>query len=202
MQNSLSQHIHSLKETIRYHRQKYYTDTPEITDAEFDALYQQLQKLENQFPQLITPDSPTQTVKFTIQTSLKKQQHLVPMISLDNAFSWEDLQEWETRWKKLIKSEDLSIHDVYIIEPKFDGLGISCVFENGKLLRAVTRGDGTEGEDVTENIKTFLPYFEVPKEGVFEIRGEVVMKKSEFLQLNHQLEKEKKNNFPILVMQR
>ncbi len=190
----ISSQIQPLREAIQYHRTKYYTELPEITDAEFDELYALLKRWEFLYPQLITPDSPTQTVHFAIQTELRKQAHLVPMISLDNAYSLEELQEWETRWKKFVP-EITEEKALYIIEPKFDGLGISCVFEHGKLLHAVTRGDGTEGEDVTENIKTFLPRFSVFPTGLFEIRGEVVMKKSEFAMLNASLLKANKKPF-------
>lgn len=185
--------IDFLREKIQYHRSKYYAGDPEITDADFDILFNRLKNLEKEFPVLITNTSPTQTIRFPLQTELKKSKHFVPMISLDNAYSSYDLKEWEGRWKKFVQEipEDI----LYIVEPKLDGLGISCIFENGEFIRAVTRGDGEEGEDVSENIKTFLPNFSIGTDSLFEIRGEVIMKKSEFIRFNNNLLKNNKTPF-------
>lgn len=189
--NQASHRIEALQNLISYHREKYYLSEPEISDAAFDALFLELKALESQFPNLIQNTSATQTVSLTLNTPLKKKKHKVPMISLDNAYTKNDLYEWETRWKKFESS-----HQRYIVEPKFDGLGISCVFSEGNFVYALTRGDGSEGEDVTENTKTFLPAFTLANiPGISELRGEVVMKKSDFNALNTALEKEEKKLF-------
>lgn len=182
--------IDDLREVIHYHSYKYYEEnSPEISDQDFDVLFHLLKKYEEKYPEIITDNSPTQKLIYKVSSKLQKAQHLVPMISLENAFKYQELNDWEERFLKILTSQKtdtiLPEYD-FIVEPKFDGLGISCVYENGKLVRAVTRGDGEEGENVTENIRTIPEIQEILNipDKTFEIRGEVVMKKSDFRDLN------------------
>ncbi len=202
-----------LVEVLKYHSKKYYEeDNPEISDEEFDILFRLLKSWEEKFPEFSDTNSPSQKIVGGISSGFEKAKHLVPMISLDNAFTQEDLEKWEERFVRILEKKmqvetlhATSLHTTnknnysYIVEPKFDGLGISCVYEKGKLVRAVTRGDGEEGENVTQNILT-IP--EIPKKfpensvpDLFEIRGEIVMKKSDFEELNARLEVEGKKVF-------
>ena len=199
-QETVLENVALLREVLQYHSKKYYEENnPEISDGEFDRLFRLLKRWEEKFPEISHTDSPTQKIIGGISSGFKKSKHLVPMISLDNAFTKEDLEKWEERFIKILEKHSLKNTYSFIVEPKFDGLGISCIYEKGKLVRAVTRGDGEEGETVTQNIRTIaeipskIPEHLVPE--IFEIRGEVVMKKSDFEQLNNQLEKENKKKF-------
>ncbi len=186
-----------LAEEIRYHDRLYYQqDAPEISDAEYDALRQQLEALEAQHPELITPDSPTQTVGAAPAKGFKKVKHTVPMLSLGNVFTAEEVEEFINRIKRFFKPPLTEIE--IICEPKVDGLSFSARYEKGKLKYVTTRGDGEIGEDVTENMasvkaadggKLFPQEFKkldslnyVPD--VLEVRGEVFMLIDDFLQLN------------------
>ena len=200
-----TQRIETLKKQILHYQKEYYeNNTSKISDEEFDMLFLELKKLEEKHPELLTQDSPTQKIYTAKQTDLVKSKHLVPMISLGNAFQNSDLFEWEERFSKILEKQNITDEIVenfdakYIVEPKFDGLGISCVYKNGKFVRAVTRGDGEEGETVTQNVKTISDYkkniSEIEHE-IFEIRGEIVMKKSIFTQLNETLLQENKKPF-------
>jgi len=200
-----TQRITTLKKQILHYQEEYYENNiSKISDEEFDSLFLELKKLENTYPELLEPDSPTQKIYRAKQTELVKSKHLVPMISLGNAFQNSDLFEWEERFSKILEKQNITDENAekceakYIVEPKFDGLGISCVYENGKFVRAVTRGDGEEGETVTQNVETISDYkkniSEIEHE-TFEIRGEIVMKKSIFTQLNERLIQEKKKPF-------
>jgi DNA ligase (NAD+) len=190
--------ITDLRSVIAHHSDLYYgKDAPEISDKNFDTLFLLLKKWEQLFPEYIVSNSPTQKLVYKVASKLQKSKHFVPMISLDNAFSEQELQDWEERFVKILEKNNPEIlkekNYEFVVEPKFDGLGISCIYEYGKFVRAVTRGDGEEGEDVSENMKTipelplFLPALESQK--IFEIRGEVLMKKSDFLDLNTKAEK-------------
>lgn len=207
---NIQQKIKKLTEKINKYSKLYYENNiSEISDIEFDKLFHELKNLEKQYPEYILENSPTQKIYAPKQTELKKSKHIVPMISLGNAFKNEDLFDWEERFLKILEKENISFLDKknnteakYIVEPKFDGLGISCVYENGKFIRAVTRGDGEEGENVTQNMKTISDntgkIFNISKistDKFFEIRGEIVMKKSVFYQLNKNLENENKKIF-------
>jgi DNA ligase (NAD+) len=177
----------ALREQIAYHNKRYHEqDAPEISDAEFDALMQELRDLEAAHPELVTPDSPTQRVGSAASSRFAKVRHSVPMLSLGNAFSEEDVTDFVDRIRKFLRlppEEPL----VFTAEPKIDGLSMSLRYEHGKLVKAATRGDGYEGEDVTANIRTLR---RVPKQlkgavpEVCEIRGEVYMTKSAFRALN------------------
>jgi DNA ligase (NAD+) len=184
--------IERLREEIRRHEYLYYVaDNPEISDAAFDRLMERLKKLEAEHPALRTPDSPTQRVGGAPREGFQKVRHSVPMVSLDNAFSFEALSEFDRRVRELTGREKVD----YIGEHKFDGLSLSLLYEKGALVRGVTRGDGTTGEDVTPNVKTIrsIPLTIDPAllkkaglNGTFEVRGEVIMTHKAFQDLNAQ----------------
>lgn len=175
----------------KYSYDYYVEDNPQIGDTEYDTLYKQLEKLEQEYPEFILDNSPTQRVGDRVLDEFEKVIHKVPMLSLSNTFSIEDLRDFDSRISKL--SSDDSIE--YICELKIDGLAISINYENGKLVSAATRGDGTVGENVTENIKTI---FSIPKtlktKKSFEVRGEVYLPKKSFELLN----KEREENNEVL----
>ena len=175
----------------KYSYDYYVEDNPQISDTEYDTLYKQLEKLEQEYPEFILDYSPTQRVGDRVLDEFEKVIHKVPMLSLSNTFSIEDLRDFDSRISKL--SSDNSIE--YICELKIDGLAISINYENGKLVGAATRGDGTVGENVTENIKTI---FSIPKtlktKKSFEVRGEVYLPKKSFELLN----KEREENNEVL----
>ena len=175
----------------KYSYDYYVEDNPQISDTEYDTLYKQLEKLEQEYPECILDNSPTQRVGDRVLDEFEKVIHKVPMLSLSNTFSIEDLRDFDSRISKL--SSDNSIE--YICELKIDGLAISINYENGKLVSAATRGDGTVGENVTENIKTI---FSIPKtlktKKSFEVRGEVYLPKKSFELLN----KEREENNEVL----
>src|SRR6478672_858187 len=140
-----------LRDTIRYHDERYYgDDAPEITDGDYDLLMRELRELEAANPELVTDDSPTQRPGAAqVPTPFSEVRHLQPMLSLDNAFSSEDLAAWEERLARIV-TEDIA----YVGEPKLDGLAISLLYEGGTLVRGATRGNGETGEDVTANVVT------------------------------------------------
>jgi DNA ligase (NAD+) len=162
-------------------------DAPVIADAEFDALFRELRQLEERLPSLRTPDSPTQRIGAEPASRLEKVEHLAPMLSLDNAFSEEELRAWETRNARIVSEV---VGGGYVVEPKLDGLAISLMYENGVLVRGATRGNGVIGEDVTRNLRTIheIPLRlnggerEIP--AVMEVRGEVFFPVSGFQTLN------------------
>ena len=181
--------VESLRKLLRFHEHRYYVlDNPLISDAEYDVLYNQLKKIEEQHPEIITPDSPTQRVGSSLNQSFNTVQHIVPMLSLDNSFSGDDLIDWNRKATELAETTSLK----YCVEPKFDGASISLVYENDTLIRAVTRGDGLEGDDITTNIKQIRS---IPLRAAFssygiqmiEIRGEVMMSKKSFDAYNQSL---------------
>lgn len=175
----------------KYSYDYYVEDNPQISDTEYDTLYKQLEKLEQEYPEFILDNSPTQRVGDRVLDEFEKVIHKVPMLSLSNTFSIEDLRDFDSRISKL--SSDDSIE--YICELKIDGLAISINYENGKLVSAATRGDSMVGENVTENIKTI---FSIPKtlktKKSFEVRGEVYLPKKSFELLN----KEREENNEVL----
>ena len=175
----------------KYSYEYYVEDNPQITDTKYDTLYKQLEKLEEKYPELILENSPTQRVGDRVLDEFEKITHKIPMLSLSNTFSTEDLIDFDARVSKLVPSENVE----YICELKIDGLAISINYDNGKLVSAATRGDGTVGEDVTENIKTI---FSIPKvlkdKRSIEVRGEVYLPKKSFNILN----KEREENNEVL----
>ena len=187
--------IEGLREKLRHHEYRYYVlDEPEISDAAYDRLMERLKELEAAHPELVTPDSPTVRVGGAPRGGFQTVRHARPMLSLDNAFSYDALREWDRRVREGSGKEKIE----YIAEHKFDGLSISLQYEDGVLVRGVTRGDGTTGEDVTPNLKTIrsiplrVDAFALKKAKLradFEVRGEVMMTRKAFEALNRQQER-------------
>lgn len=181
--------IAQLHSEINRHNYRYYAlDDPLISDAEYDQLMRELQQLEQQFPELITPDSPTQRVGAKPLDRFGEVHHRLPMLSLENAFSDAELKEFDRRVRARLKTDEELI---YAAEPKLDGLAISLRYEDGVLVQAATRGDGSRGEDVTLNVRT-IPSIPLALLGsgwpaILEVRGEVYMPKSGFLALNERV---------------
>jgi len=178
--------IESLRQNLNHHSYQYYVlDDPEVPDVEYDRLYRELLNLEKQFPELITEDSPTQRVGDKPLKSFSQVKHEVPMLSLDNVFDEDELKDFNKRIQQRLEVDDVI---EFAAEPKLDGLAVSLLYENGVLIRAGTRGDGTTGENITQNIRTIhsIPLSligdDVPK--VLEVRGEVFMPKAGFEKLN------------------
>lgn len=191
----------TLRETIRHHDKQYYVlDQPEVSDAEYDALMRELQGLEKQYPQLVAADSPTQRVGAPPREGFVKMAHLSPMLSLDNAFSDGDLREFDRRVRE---RADLETVD-YVAELKLDGISMAVHFVDGLMTRALTRGDGYTGEEITENARTIrsLPLrlnstsgTKVDGTGEVEVRGEVVMTRRSFEKLNAERLREEQPTF-------
>lgn len=177
--------VESLREEIRYHNYRYHTlDDIEIPDAEYDRLMQELLKLEQQYPELVVPDSPTQRVGAEPSSELKTVRHRIPMLSLENVFSEEGLREFHARVATKLEFDDGASDLRYSAEPKLDGAAVSILYENGVLVRAATRGDGTTGEDITHNVRTIesVP-LRLMGDGfptTLEVRGEVFMPRAGF----------------------
>lgn len=181
-----AEEIEELKKLLHYHIHRYYVlDNPEISDAEFDKLLRRLIAIETAYPSLITPDSPSQRVGGAPADGFERVQHLTPMLSLGNAFSADELRGFDTRVKSGLGGADVE----YVVELKIDGLAMNLVYENGRLVRGATRGDGTYGEDVTTNIRTIrsVPLVLHETGGIpplLEVRGEVYLPRREFDRLN------------------
>ena len=195
MQNPTMAIINAIKDQLRQHNYNYYIlDDPSIPDAEYDRLMQQLLAIEADFPQWITTDSPSQRVGATPLESFEQVTHAVPMLSLDNAFNGEDLQAFDRRVReRLTKSSNKAIDDIvtYTCEPKLDGIAVSLTYEKGMLVTAATRGDGSRGENITQNIRTLdsVPLSLLGKgwPEILEVRGEVYMPTAGFEALNKKL---------------
>lgn len=187
--------LKELRDLLVFHERKYYIeDSPLISDFEYDILYKQLVSLEEQYPEQITPDSPTQRVSTDLSGDFPPVQHTVPMLSLDNSYNEDDLNDFDAAVKKLCNlPSDVDIE--YCVEPKFDGGSIALVYENDVLVRAATRGNGTIGEEMTPNART-LP--SIPLKADFasfgivkaELRGEALIRKDNFEKINKEREKE------------
>ena len=193
--------IGALRDKIRRHEYRYFVlDDPEISDSEFDQLMNQLKKLEAEHPALITPDSPTQRVGGKPREGVVKAAHSSPMLSLDNTYNEEDLRNWERRVHELSGRKDID----YVCELKLDGMSLALQYENGRLVRGITRGDGTVGEDVTLNVRTVrsIP-LSVPEEKLkaagipadFEVRGEMLMPVAAFSKMNQEREEKGLSSF-------
>ncbi len=190
MQAEVQQRIQHLRDEINYHNYRYYVlDDPEISDAEYDRLLRELQSLEQQYPELITPDSPTQRVGAAPQAAFESVAHSVPMLSLDNAFDDAEVKEFDARLRRLLApGEPVE----YVVEPKFDGLAVELIYEAGRFVQGSTRGDGYVGENITQNLKTIksvpLKLIErsLPAPQRLELRGEVVIPIKAFEELNRQ----------------
>ena len=178
-----------LRDIITEHNYQYYVlDDPRVPDAEYDRLFRELQDLEAQYPDIVTPDTPTRRVGASVETTFEEVVHRIPMLSLDNAFSDEELRDFDRRVRDRLKTEE----DIeYVCEPKLDGLAVSLHYESGVLTRAATRGDGYTGEDITANIRT-IPSVPLRLRGdnvpeLVEVRGEVYMPREGFETLNKRL---------------
>lgn len=185
---SLAQ-IEDLRKVLRFHEYRYYIlNDPLIADAEYDQLYKQLERLEQEHPDRVTPDSPTQRVGKGLTKEFPTVQHLVPMLSLENSYNADDLVDWDRKARELTGLDTVE----YCIEPKFDGASISLIYENDLLVRGATRGDGVEGEDITTNIKQIrsiplsAPFSQYGIQQI-EIRGEILMSKASFKKYNDAL---------------
>src|SRR5215831_14483335 len=185
--SDVAKQIEKLREEIRFHDRKYYVDAaPEISDREYDQLLERLKKLEAEHPELITPDSPTQRVADQPVKELPHVEHRVPMLSIDNTYSVEELREYGKRMGKLLPGEEIE----WVVELKVDGVAVSLLYENGHLKRGVTRGNGQVGDDITHNVKTIheipraLHGKHVPLE--LEARGEVYMTNQDLVRLNEE----------------
>ncbi|AFM25553.1 NAD-dependent DNA ligase LigA [Desulfomonile tiedjei] len=183
--------VEALRKTIRDHDFNYYVlDSPEITDAEYDKLFRRLQDLETQYPELITPDSPTQRVGGKPLEKFGQVRHAIPMVSLSNIFDESELLEFDVRTKRSLGTgNELS----YVVEPKLDGVAVELIYENGFLSTAATRGDGFTGEDVTANVRTIkwipLKLQTRASDALLEVRGEILMNRADFDRLNEKREK-------------
>lgn len=210
--NEAKKRIEKLKEEINYHRYQYHVlDRLGISDAAFDSLKNELEELELKFPELVTPDSPTQRVGGEPLDKFKKVGHETPMLSLNDAFGEEEIKAWEERIQKIVPGKKLE----YFCELKLDGLAVSLIYENGVFVMGSTRGDGKTGEDVTQNLRTIesIPLrlrepseselkkvgfnnaqikkiISITKRGMLEVRGEAVMLRRTFQKLNEKYQKE------------
>jgi len=189
----IEKRIKELREIINYHDYKYYVeDNPEISDWEYDQLYRELVELETARPDLVTPDSPTQRVGGQPLEGFEKVIHTVPMLSLNDVFSEEELLAFDTRVREAVGD-----NVEYVVEKKIDGLSVSLEYENGVFIRGSTRGDGVVGEDITQNLKTIKAIPMVLKEKIpyIEVRGEVFIYRKDFIRLNEIQEEEGKPLF-------
>jgi len=181
--------IKQLRKDIIYHEKKYYQyNDPQISDFEFDSLMLELRKIEENFPELLTPESPTQRVGEQSLEGFASIKHSIPMLSLDNCYNSKELKKYEEKIQKSLPLQKIE----YVTELKIDGLGISIIYRDGKFTRAVTRGDGIRGEDVTANVKTIksLP-LTIPEKNDIEVRGEIYLPFHSFQKINQTRSEEK-----------
>ncbi len=191
--------IKELRAELRHHEYLYYVeDAPTITDAEYDGLMVELKQLEAEHPEYLTPDSPTQRVGGRAQSDFTQVEHLTPLLSLGNAFSFGEMEEFDSRVHNGLSGQEVE----YVVEPKIDGLACSLLYENGVLVRAATRGDGNVGENVTSNVRTIrtIPLSLRVPEGeqvpeVLDVRGEVYMPREAFAKLNEERRELGENEF-------
>src|SRR5213592_587904 len=199
-QKGVQQRLDELREHVNHHLHRYHVlDEPEISDAEYDRLFDELKALEEEHPDLITPDSPTQRVGAPPSDKFEKSRHLTPMGSLDKVTNDEALAKWAEDVRKRLDSDEPV---AYVLEPKIDGSAINLVYEDGVFIRGATRGDGYQGEDVTPNLRTISA---IPLQmrdvgdglpAVLEVRGEVYMPLSGFRKFNERLISEGKATAP------
>jgi DNA ligase (NAD+) len=195
-QKEAAKRIQQLREQVRQHDRLYYEQAaPIISDREYDRLYKELVDLETQFPDLVTPDSPTQRVGGKPLKAFEQVSHLIPMLSLDNTYSEEEVKNFYARIRRLLPSEKIPV----VIEPKVDGVAVSLIYESGKLRQAATRGDGTMGDNITQNIRTIRSVperlrYAAPR--LLEVRGEVYMDTKGFEKLN---DERKKQGLPLFA---
>jgi DNA ligase (NAD+) len=196
LDQKIEKKLEALREKIRRHEYRYYVlDDPEISDADFDKLMNELKRLEAEHPALVTPDSPTQRVGGKPREGFVKAKHSSPMLSLDNAYTEEELRDWERRVHELSGRTDVE----YVCELKLDGMSLALIYSNGRLERGITRGDGIVGEDVTLNVRTVrsvplsISKDNLKKSGIpvdFEVRGEMLMPIAAFRKLNEEREEQ------------
>ncbi|MCK4502786.1 MAG: NAD-dependent DNA ligase LigA, partial [Desulfuromonadales bacterium] len=187
---------HELSTQLHHHNYCYHSlDQAEITDTEYDQLLQQLLEIEGKFPELLTPESPSQRIGSTPLSSFGTATHATPMLSLENAFNGSDLLNFDGRIKRhLARTEELE----YLCEPKLDGVAVALTYENGKLIRGATRGDGSKGENITPNVSTIRT---IPLQltndypDFLEVRGEIYMELEPFRKLNQQRRDEGESTF-------
>src|SRR5688572_25969822 len=184
--------IQKLREQIRHHEERYYVhNAPEISDAEFDKLLHELERLETENPDLVTPDSPTQRVAGRPTEAFPTVEHVAPMLSLDNAYNEDELRAFDERVRKGAGLGDTPV--TYVAELKIDGLSIALTYEDGRLVRGATRGDGVRGEEVTANVRTIraIPLsLKAALPGRMEVRGEVYLPRAQFARINREREEE------------
>lgn len=194
--NKAAERIAQLRDKIRKHDRLYYEEAaPVISDRDYDKLYKELIDLETNFPELVTPDSPTQRVGGKPLKAFEQVSHLIPMLSLDNTYSEDELKNFYARIRRVLPNEAIPV----VVEPKVDGVAVSLVYENGRLRQAATRGDGNVGDDITQNIRTIRSVPErlrgaAPK--LLEVRGEVYMDRKGFEKLN---EERAKTGLPLFA---
>ncbi|WP_413164715.1 NAD-dependent DNA ligase LigA [Capilliphycus salinus ALCB114379] len=190
----IQQRVQQLRQQVQQASYAYYVlDAPIMEDTVYDRLYRELQQLETDYPQLITPDSPTQRVGEKPATQFTSVRHNIPLYSLENAFNTEELKAWDGRWKKVLKAEEKEINStepLYVCELKIDGSALALTYENGILVRGATRGDGVTGEEITQNVKTIrsIPLklnIENPP-SVVEVRGEAFLSLNIFDKINQE----------------
>jgi DNA ligase (NAD+) len=196
--HSAKEQVEQLTRVLVYHEWRYYVlDDPILSDEEYDRLYKLLEKLEGTFPSLLQSDSPTQRVGSDLTERFDSVLHLSPMLSLENSYNAEDLQDFDERVRKLIGDEDKAKALSYCVEPKFDGGTLALVYENDRLVRAATRGNGRQGDEITANVRAIRT---IPLKANFsqfglhrvELRGEALIRKDLFEQVNEQRQKEGK----------
>lgn len=190
--STISHKIDQLRDRIRHHEERYYVlDDPEISDSEFDALLRELQALEAEHPELVTPESPTQRVAGRPAERFDTVEHSAPMLSLDNAYTEDEMRAFDERVRKGLEIEAAEEKIRYVAELKIDGLSIAVTYHDGRLLRGVTRGDGVRGEDVTSNVRAIraIPLrLKDGARGTLEVRGEVYLPRRAFDRINRERE--------------
>ena len=198
MEEKIKKRIEKLISEINDHNYSYYVlDNPELTDSEYDSLFRKLEKLESEYPSLISDLSPTQRVGHPVSSTFKSHEHTVPMLSLSNAINDEEINDFYKRIVKWLNNSEVN----FVAEPKIDGLGVSLIYENGLLERALTRGDGFKGEDITHNVKTInaiplqLRLSKNKTPSFIEVRGEIFMNISDFNDLNKNRESSEEKIF-------
>jgi len=187
MEKNPEKRIEELVKLLNYYNYKYYVENnPVVSDYEYDKLYHHLLELEKKYPQFVKPYSPTQRVGGQPLKEFKTVQHRIPMLSIDNTYSSDELVEFDKRVKRMADVEEVD----YVVELKYDGVAVSLIYEDGKFILGASRGDGFRGDDITENLKTVktLPLC-IPYKKPIEVRGEVYMRKDDFEKLNREREK-------------
>lgn len=195
----IKKRIEKLREEIEYHNYRYYVlADPIISDEEYDRLMQELIELEKKYPELVTPDSPSQRVGEKVLDEFRSVEHSEPMLSLDNTYDEAQIREFDKRVRKLLEKDTIE----YVTELKIDGVSVALRYENGRFVLGLSRGDGTRGDDITENLKKVRSIPLILREPVtVEVRGEIYMPTEEFERLNEERKKLMGHFLPIREMQ-